>query len=158
MQKDEFTARLLASCAFLLRYANSLTQTPTIAADLIQEKMLKALCHKDSFLRDENFNGWLASIMRNTYLNLLDRENRYIGADGCEYYDPQSYKDTVVEYNDLNGLVESLPKKLSVPFKMHANGYKYTEIASELCIPLSIVKNRIHIVKKAWNNFRWCRY
>ena len=148
MHQDEFTARLLASRDFLRRYAYSLTKNATIADEIVQETMLKALQAKDSFRSDDNFNGWLSRIMRNIYLNLLDRDIRYIGADGYEYYDAQAYKDSVVEYNDLTGLVESLPKKLSLPLMMHVNGYKYNEIASELCIPLSTVKNRIHIAKK----------
>ena len=59
MLDDEFTARLLASRDFLRRYANSLTRNATIADDIIQETMLKALCHRESFSRDDNFNGWL---------------------------------------------------------------------------------------------------
>ena len=154
MYQDEFTARLLASRDFLSRYAYSLTKNATIADDIVQETMLKALQAKDSFRSDDNFNGWLASIMRNTYLNLLAKEQRYTDIDEYNCYDGYTYKDTSVEYNDLKGLVESLPKKFSQPFIMHVNGYKYTEIASELFLPLTTVKDRIHTAKKTQTHVR----
>lgn len=43
---------------------------------------------------------------------------------------------------------DTMLNKLSAPFKMHANGYKYSENASELFLPLTTVKNRIHTAKK----------
>lgn len=37
---------------------------------------------------------------------------------------------------------------LLIPFKMHATGYKYHEIADQLSIPIGTVKNRIFHARK----------
>ena len=42
----------------------------------------------------------------------------------------------------------SVKDDLLIPFKMHATGYKYGEIAKHLGIPIGTVKNRIFHARK----------
>jgi RNA polymerase sigma-70 factor (ECF subfamily) len=52
------------------------------------------------------------------------------------------------QYEDVWKNVHEIREELLVPFKMHASGYKYHEIAAHLAIPIGTVKNRIFHARK----------
>ena len=110
--------------------------------------MLKALICRDSYSTDTNFIGWLTVIMRNSFLNLIKREQRY------EFYEEQTtviesdYYDSSVEYHELLTVVATLPDELSVVFTLYVSGFKYYEIAKMLKIPLGTVKSRVHAARR----------
>ena len=125
--------------------------------DLVQDTILKALMYKDKFREDTNLMGWLFTIMRNTFINhyrknkvartmrdttkelqLLNKEDHHTFNNPSENF----------QYNDFWKRISSLPDELMIPFKMHASGYKYHEIAKYQNIPLGTVKNRIFHARK----------
>lgn len=84
--------------------------------------------------------------MKNIYLNgcaamqqsvSLDREYR----SGCASY--SSCTDNCIELSEVCSLISRLPADVSLPLCMYAYGYKYSEIAAALNLPMSCVKNRI---------------
>jgi RNA polymerase sigma-70 factor (ECF subfamily) len=125
--------------------------------DLVQDTILKALMYKDKFREDTNLKGWLFTIMRNTFINhyrkskvartmrdtskelhLLNKEDHHTFNNPNENF----------QYDDFWKKIYSLPDELMIPFKMHASGYKYHEIATHQNIPLGTVKNRIFHARK----------
>ena len=112
--------------------------------------MLKALTSKDKYRSDDNFNGWLRTIMHNTYLNML--RSRIIYLDEREiaitYAGRSSYLDTAFDYKELRRLVATLPCELRVPFMLHVKGFKYEEITLMLDLPLGTVKSRIFTARE----------
>ena len=148
MHKFDFYGRLSEANDLLQRYAYYLTDDTNYIDDIVQDTILKAIDNKEKFRRDDNFNGWLSSIMHNTYLNTITREQRYVNISTYDCYE-QEYHDSIFEYKELLGIVATLPSHLYTPFEMYASGYKYCEIADIMHIPIGTVKTRIHLARKA---------
>ena len=150
MNKPEFHERLIDSMTMMMKYAHRFTPDSDKAEELLQETMLKALTSKDKYRSDDNFNGWLRTIMHNTYLNML--RSRIIYLDEREiaitYAGRSSYFDTAFDYKELRRLVATLPCELRVPFMLYVEGYKYEEIAEILAIPVGTVKSRIFTARE----------
>ena len=150
MNHDEFRKKLLASFPGLQQYTHRLTTNIDDADDLLQETLLKALCKYDYYKTDANFNGWLYTIMHNTFVNKSRKENHCsaIELEHCVHLHNRIYIDCGHSYYELLSLVESLPDAYRAPFKMHAAGYKYHEIAEISGISIGTVKSRIHTARQ----------
>ena len=150
MNEPEFNERLTDSITMMMKYAHRFTPDSDKAEELLQETMLKALTSKDKYRSDANFNGWLSTIMHNTYLNML--RSRIIYLDEREiaitYAGRSSYLDTTFDYKELRRLVATLPREQHLPFTLHVKGYKYEEIARTLGLPLGTVKSRIFAARE----------
>ena len=150
MNRDEFLEKLLISFPGLQQSTHRLTTNCNDADDLLQETLLKALCKCDYYKCDTNFNGWLYTIMYNTFVNNRRLENRCstMEIEHCEHLHKRIYIDCGYSYCELLSLVESLPDAYRVPFEMHAAGYKYHEIAEKSGISIGTVKSRIHTARQ----------
>lgn len=150
MNNDEFRKKLLVSFPGLQQYTLRLTGNSDDADDLLQETLLKALCKYDYYKSDTNFNGWLYTIMHNTFVNKSRAERRYSASEfkHCEHLRNRIYIDCGYSYYELQSLVESLPDAYRVPFEMHAAGYHYHEIAKRTGLPIGTVKSRIHTARQ----------
>ena len=150
MNRDEFLEKLLISFPGLQQSTHRLTTNCNDADDLLQETLLKALCKCDYYKCDTNFNGWLYTIMHNTFVNKSRKENHCsaIEIEHCEHINNRICVDCGYSYCELLSLVESLPDAYRVPFEMHAAGYKYHEIAEKLGISIGTVKSRIHTARQ----------
>jgi len=125
--------------------------------DLVQDTILKALTYRDKFRDDTNLKGWLFTIMRNTFINNYRRNQRaqtsldntkdlfFLNVEDSHTFNGPS---TNFEYNDVWNHINSLHDDLLVPFKLHASGYKYYEIAKQQNIPIGTVKSRIFHARK----------
>ena len=150
MNRDEFLEKLLISFPGLQQSTHRLTTNCNDADDLLQETLLKALCKSSYYRADTNFNGWLYTIMHNTFVNKSRKENHCsaIEIEHCEHLHNRICVDCGYSYCELLSLVESLPDAYRVPFEMHAAGYKYHEIAEKLEISIGTVKSRIHTARQ----------
>jgi RNA polymerase sigma factor (sigma-70 family) len=138
---------------FTLRF----TRNREESLDLVQDTMLKALTYKDKFREQTNLKGWLFTIMRNTFINNYRRLQRtktshddtkelfYLNVEDTHTFNSPSAR---YEYLDIWKNVNEIKEELLIPFKMHASGYKYNEIAEHLNIPIGTVKNRIFHARK----------
>lgn len=139
--------------SFTRRFTNDLEE----ARDLVQDTVLKALQYRDKFRDDTNLQGWLFTIMRNTFINNYRRAKRMRTAhDTTKDLYFLNVEDTYTfhlpassfEYKDIWKTINELDDELLTPFKMHTSGYKYAEIADHLSIPIGTVKNRIFNARK----------
>ena len=150
MNKPEFHERLIDSMTMMMKYAHRFTPDSDKAEELLQETMLKALTSKDKYRSDDNFNGWLRTIMHNTYLNML--RSRIIYLDEREFSitftDRSPFFDTTFDYKELRRLVATLPREQHLPFTLHVKGYKYEEISLLLDLPPGTVKSRIFTARE----------
>ena len=147
---DDFLEKLLISFPEIQQYTHLFTTNNDDANDLLQETLLKALCYHGYYKNDKNFNGWLYTIMYNTFLN-KSRADKYTSSmefGHCDHLRTRIYIDYEHSYCELLSLVESLPESYCVPFEMHAAGYKYHEIAQRLGISIGTVKSRIHSARQ----------
>jgi RNA polymerase sigma-70 factor (ECF subfamily) len=69
-----FTAELLTCIPSLTRYACRLTRDATVAEDLVQDCLARALSRQDRFEPGTNMQAWLTTMVKNLYFNNLQRD------------------------------------------------------------------------------------
>ncbi len=142
---------------FLKPYALKLTQDAQDANDLIQDTLLKAITNMDKFKEGTNLKAWLYTIMKNTFITRtqsIARRSTFVDTtDNLHYINSQDHTTENLAYSDfamkdIKAALESLDEIYQKPFMMHFRGFKYTEIATRLGMPLGTVKNRIFIARQ----------
>ena len=123
----------------------------------MQDTLLKAMLHKESYNKNTNFKGWLFIIMRNTFINGYRAEvghtRLYISSDPAYYSRimDESRTEEVDKNYDLEKIrnaIKSVPESHFIPFEMYLSGFKYREIAEKLNLPLGTVKSRIFFTRQ----------
>jgi RNA polymerase sigma-70 factor (ECF subfamily) len=138
-------------------YALSLTNDNDDASDLMQETLYKALKNQHRYVKDKNLRSWLFTIMKNTFINQYRRE-KYRQKMVAEVKDVRTYASAKVENevgldlyvmrSDIHKALMKLNPKYRVPFILFYKGFKYTEIAKRLDLPLGTIKSRIYFARK----------
>jgi len=159
--KASFQKHLLSIQSNLLSFAYQLTSNRDEAHDLLQDTTLKALDNEEKFVENTNFKGWIFTIMRNIFINnyrqtvrkatILDttedlyhlnvsQESGFNTPDGS--YAVKEINETIRQFSD----------EYRIPFSMHMAGYKYSEIAEKMGLPLGTVKSRIFFARQRLQN------
>lgn len=73
-----FKRQMIESQTALKRFAIRLCNREDMAEDLMQETMLKAWAARDQFKPGSNFLSWAFTILRNTWLNQLRRQKKFV--------------------------------------------------------------------------------
>ena len=151
------TSEIAALRPVLGRLSKRFTRDSDESSDLVQDTILKALVHRDKFKEHTNLQGWLFTIMRNTFINSYrrNRARATVHDDIRELYfvnipDDHTFSspERTYAWKDLWKNIEALTEDLKLPFKLHTSGYKYHEIADRLNIPIGTVKNWIFQARK----------
>ena len=122
------------------------TSSSELAEDAIQEAGLKIMQQLDrlrGFTADE-LERWLRILVKNTALNVLRRERKYIAAQEPEepIYD---HIESQSGFNDLVSLIRSMPEGMRELLEMRfVLEYTNKEIAEYLGISENAVAARIH--------------
>lgn len=160
-QKQQFKQRLVSLQSNLLSFAYQLTSNQEAAQDLVQDTTLKVLDNESKYVDNVNFKGWVFTIMRNIFINNYRRQVR-----------SATVIDTTEDFYHLNLSQESglstpegsmAAKEIAIainqfsveyrePFTMYIAGYKYSEIADKMNLPLGTVKSRIFFARKRLQN------
>lgn len=149
-QLDEVSQSLMA-------FSLKLTGNYADAEDLFQDTAIRIVTNAEKYHQGTNFKAWAATVMRNIFINnyrkklrrnlIVDQTpNNFYLNSGDDQVVNEGERDVVFE--ELMGLVESLPDDFKVPFIMAYEGYKYDEIAEELGSPLGTIKSRIFFARK----------
>ena len=117
------------------------------------QKILKSLDKYDPS-RDASFCTWAFTIAKNTYLDWHKmynlQESQMPTSDSLSVPDDATPETSLIEkerqayFDSLLGRLSEYEQKILL---MKGAGMKYEEIANELGISLSVVKNRIHQAK-----------
>lgn len=157
MVNSKFQSKLISLQTNMLNFAYLLTSNRDDANDLVQDTMLKVLDNEDKFVDNNNFKGWVLTIMRNLFINSYRKASRTtVLIDRSEDLYllnlPQENNETTPEgalsVKEINALIDTFPDEYRVPFNMHMAGYKYQEIASKVGLPLGTIKSRIFFARK----------
>ena len=153
----EFSHQVSSLRPMLRTFTRRFTNDREESQDLVQDTILKVLTYREKFRDDTNLKGWLFTIMRNTFINNYRKNQRAKTSNDTtkELYflnveDTHTFNrpQESIEFKEVWRNVNNMKDELLIPFKMHATGYKYQEIAKHLNIPIGTVKNRIFHARK----------
>ena len=157
MNSNDFQSRLLSIQSNLLNFAYMLTSNRDDAYDLLQDTTLKVLDSEEKFVENTNFKGWVFTIMRNIFINnyrKVARSATVIDQTEDLYHLnlPQESGFETPEgsfaANEITEAINSFSDDYRIPFNMHVQGYKYTEIAEKMNLPLGTIKSRIFFARQ----------
>ena len=154
-EATQFTDKITAMYPELRRFAYKLTMNMDSANDLVQDSILKALDNKDKYVYQNNFKGWVFTIMRNIFINnyrhslrMLNVSNTNIPQECLTKITNEGADDNIYDAQLIYEAVDNLPEKIKSPFNMFIDGLKYREIAEQCGLPLGTVKSRIFFARK----------
>lgn len=156
MEQTYMTKAIIEIHPDLQRFAFKLTANRVSADDLVQDSILKALNNADRYVRQENFKGWMYTIMYNIFVNNYRRSQREILFFDSDFTDYINQAQIVQEELIGNAydrelmykMINNLPEKMKKPFVLSVIGLKYTEIAERLRLPMGTIKSRLHFARK----------
>ena len=156
---DNFTfkQKLVSMQSNLFNFACRLTSDRETAQDLVQDTTLKVLSNESKYVDNVNFKGWVFTIMRNIFINNYRRQVRSATiVDTTEdlYHLNLSQESGLTSpegsfaAKEISAAINSFSSEYKVPFTMYIAGYKYSEIAEKMSLPLGTVKSRIFFARK----------
>ena len=139
---------LLGLIPNLRAFAVSLCGDIERADDLVQESLLKAWNHLDSFQEGTNLRAWLFTILRNTYFSECRRRRREVedrdgtkAAELAVHPDQQGHLDMQDFRRALNILP---PDQREALVLVGAAGFSYEEAAAISACAVGTIKSRVN--------------
>ena len=146
--REAFRHQLLAAIPKLRAFALSLASHADYADDLVQETLMKAWNHQQSFQEGTNIKAWLFTILRNEYFSQLRKRKREVeDADGdyaAGVMTPGS-QESQLDMADLRIALQQLPDdQREAVVLVGASGFSYQEVAEICRVPVGTVKSRVN--------------
>lgn len=153
----DFKQRLLALQSNLMSFAYQLTSSREEAHDLVQDTTLKVLDNADKYVDNVNFKGWVFTIMRNIFINnyrrqvrsstVIDTTEDLYHLNNCQESGMPTPEGSFAA-REISEAINSFSDDYRIPFGMYLTGFKYSEIADRMGLPLGTVKSRIFFARK----------
>lgn len=152
-----FINKLLGLQSNLMNFAYQLTSNREAAEDLVQDTTLKVLDNEEKYVDNVNFKGWVMTIMRNIFINNYRRQVRsatLIDTTEDLYHLNISQEsgfatpEGTYATKEISKAISEFSDDYRIPFSMYVAGYKYSEIAEHMNLPLGTVKSRIFFARK----------
>ena len=145
---DTFAAELLAAMPRLRRYAMALVGDRSLADDLVQDCVERALKNRAALKDSRRLYGWLRTILHNLYMDALrERRSRGTTVDLDEMANsltvsvaPNDRTATLDFVHAMEGLSADHRQILLL---VGLEGMSYRDIATELDIPIGTVMSRL---------------
>jgi len=143
----EFRDQLVAAIPGLRAFGMSLTARTDQADDLVQETLMKAWHHQDSFEVGTNLRAWLYTILRNEFYSQIRKRRREVeDADG-EYASKvatEGGQESNLDMADLRLALLKLPEdQREAIILVGASGFSYQEAAQISGAAVGTVKSRV---------------
>jgi len=143
-----FRRDLLAAIPKLRAFALSLASHADHADDLVQETLMKACNHQDSFQPGTNIKAWLFTILRNEYFSQLRKRKREVEDANGEYAGSvmtPGGQESQLDMADLRIALQQLPAdQREAVVLVGASGFSYQEVAEICAVPVGTVKSRVN--------------
>ena len=152
-----FINKLLGLQSNLMNFAYQLTSNREAAEDLVQDTTLKVLDNEEKYVDNVNFKGWVMTIMRNIFINNYRRQVRSatIIDTTDDLYHLNISQESGLDNPEGTDATKEISKAINefsddyrIPFSMYVAGYKYSEIAGHMQLPLGTIKSRIFYAGK----------
>ncbi|MGM9477227.1 sigma-70 family RNA polymerase sigma factor [Pedobacter sp. GSP4] len=152
LQRLAFEELLVSQLEVLKEMAVHFVRDQQEIEDLCQDTLLKALRFYEKFDMDTCIRKWLFTIMRNIFINLVNRASRGRNIDLALQSEMKGkYAENMVFFNltenDIEDAIRRLAPAVREPIRMFNAGYKYREIAEARALPIGTVKTRIRTAR-----------
>lgn len=146
-KQPSFAEALTQAIPNLRAFAHSLSGDGQLSNDLVQETLLKAWAHKDSFIPDSNLKAWLFTILRNTYFTHyrksqreeLDQNHAAMAAS------VPATQLTQIEFDDMRRAMMRLsPDHREALLLITAEGFSYEDAARVCGCAVGTMKSRVN--------------
>lgn len=153
MDSSQFQKKLLSIQESMMQAALKLTANVEDARDLLHDTILRALGYKDKFAENINLKGWLYTLMYHIFINNYHKKLRvrsYIQQSedlynlDVEDNSGMGSPESDLDIKEIIAAIDSLDESLKKPFILYKTGFKYSEIADMLNIPMGTVQNHIY--------------
>lgn len=139
---------LLGLVPNLRAFAVSLCGDPERADDLVQETLMKAWDHLDSFTEGTNLRAWLFTILRNTYFSECRRRRREVeDRDGMRAAELAVHpgQQGHIDLEDFKRALQMLPPdQREALVLVGAAGFSYEEAAAVSGCAVGTIKSRVN--------------
>ena len=138
--------------SLLYRIAYSWCHDPSLADDLVQEALIKALRNGKQLKNTDAIKGWLCKILANCWYDYLRRKKETVDLDSLPYEEDPHGVDSN-ERQDIIDRVRAMIAQLPIGQRqvitlVDLAGFSYAEIAGILDIPIGTVMSRISRARK----------
>ncbi len=150
MKDDSTSVRevMLAAIPGLRAFAISLCGNVDRADDLVQETLIRALAHINSFEPGTNMSAWLITILRNLYRSEYRKRRREVeDADGkyAENLRSLPQQEGHVEMSEfLVALAKLAPDQREALVLIGALGFSHEEVANICGCAIGTIKSRVN--------------
>jgi RNA polymerase sigma-70 factor, ECF subfamily len=144
----QFREQIIAAIPGLRAFGLSLTARSDRADDLVQETLMKAWKHHDSFEAGSNMRAWLYTILRNEFYTQLRKRKREVeDADG--FYSSKvavhAEQEGHLDMADLRVALAKLPEdQREAIILVGASGFSYEEAADICAVAVGTIKSRVN--------------
>jgi RNA polymerase sigma-70 factor (ECF subfamily) len=149
---DHFKTELIALLPSMRAFARSLAHNPTLADDLVQDTLVKALANVDRFEAGTNMRAWLFTILRNHYYSQLRKSKREVeDADGkfAARLATRPEQDGAVDLEDFKtAFMRLAPDHREVLTLVGASGCSYEEAAQICGCAVGTIKSRVNRARR----------
>ena len=149
MGLDEKTqAAMLRAVPALRQFAISLCRNADRADDLVQDTLLRAIAHIDSFRQGTNLDAWLVTILRNRFFSECRERSRTVQDVDGRHAETLETMPEQVGWSIAKDLRESLqklePNQRQALILVGGSGLSYEEAAAICRCEVGTVKSRVH--------------
>lgn len=142
-----FSDLIIGAIPSLRAFGLSLTGRADRADDLVQETLVKAWKHQDSFQTGTNVRAWLHTILRNEFYSQIRKRRREVeDADGVysNKIAVSGGQEDHMDMADMRVALMQLPEdQREAIILVGASGFSYQE-AAEICgVAVGTVKSRV---------------
>lgn len=148
MSKEGFGGLVVKEIPYLRAFAIAMTGNHASADDLVQETLVKAWSHHDSFEEGTNLRGWLVTILRNTYFTEYRKRQREVpdseGALAGRIV-IEGGQQSKVEMNEVQAAIDRLPDdQREIVLMIGVLELSYEEASAILNVNIGTVKSRLN--------------
>jgi RNA polymerase sigma-70 factor, ECF subfamily len=129
------------------RYARALIRDVSLADDLVQDSLTRAVDKQHLWQPGTNLRAWLFTILHNQYVNNVRhsiREGSQVILEEGRQLTVQSNAIPTLQLRDLEAALGKLqPEQRQVILLVGLEGMRYEEVASVLNVPVGTVRSRL---------------
>lgn len=148
MAGPDFEQALVAAIPHLRAFARSFANDSARADDLVQETLIKAWKHRESFAPGTNFRAWSFTILRNVYFSQQRKLRREVDDPDQQLQNSLAVRPEQhahLDLADFRSALATLPAdQREALLLVGAEGFSYEEAAAICGCAVGTIKSRVN--------------